>query len=247
MPVGDWVELDRYAVALAAAFQAELEGHYERYEFHHVVQKLQTFCSEDLGAFYLDVLKDRLYTTRKDSAARRSAQNALHHITHSLLRLMAPILSFTAEEAWQVVTDKVDESIFFHTWHVFPQVPDAPALLERWGEIRAARSEVQKELETLRAAGKIGASLAAHVEIGASGARHDALAALGDELRFVMITSQAAVREGADAIVATPSPHAKCDRCWHYRADVGVDAAHPSLCGRCVSNLTGAGETRRFA
>jgi isoleucyl-tRNA synthetase len=247
MPVGDWVELDRYAVALAAAFQAELEGHYERYEFHHVVQKLQTFCSEDLGAFYLDVLKDRLYTTRKDSAARRSAQNALHHITHSLLRLMAPILSFTAEEAWQVVTGKADESIFFHTWHAFPAVADAPALLDRWREIRAARAEVQKELERLREAGKIGASLAAHVEIGASGARHDALAALGDELRFVMITSQATLRNGADAIVATPSPHAKCDRCWHYRADVGADAAHPSLCGRCVSNLTGAGETRRFA
>ena len=247
MPVDDWVELDRYAVALAAAFQQELEGHYERYEFHYVVQKLQTFCSEDLGAFYLDVLKDRLYTTRKDSAARRSAQNALHHITHSLLRLMAPILSFTAEEAWQVVGGKADDSVFFHTWHVFPQVPDASALLERWGEIRAVRSEVQKELETLRAAGKIGASLAAHVEVRTSGSRLDALAALGDELRFVMITSQAAVQEGPDAIVATPSPHAKCDRCWQYRADVGADAAHPSLCGRCVSNLTGAGETRRFA
>jgi isoleucyl-tRNA synthetase len=251
MPVGDWVELDRYAVALAAAFQEELAGHYARYEFHYVVQKLQTFCSEDLGAFYLDVLKDRLYTTRKDSAARRSAQNALHHITHSVLRLMAPILSFTAEEAWQVVTGpagkSVDESIFFHTWHAFPPVPDGPALLDRWREIRAARAEVQKELETLRAAGKIGASLAAHVEVRTSGDRLDALAALGDELRFVMITSEAAVREGADAILATPSSHAKCDRCWHYRADVGADAAHPSLCGRCVSNLTGAGETRRFA
>jgi isoleucyl-tRNA synthetase len=247
MPVGDWVELDRYAVALAAAFQEELEGHYARYEFHQVVQKLQTFCSEDLGAFYLDVLKDRLYTTRKDSAARRSAQNALYHITHSLLRLMAPILSFTAEEAWQVVTGKADESIFFHTWHAFPPVPDGPALLDRWREIRAARAEVQKELETLRAAGKIGASLAAHVEVRTSGDRLDALAALGDELRFVMITSEAAVREGADAILATPSSHAKCDRCWHYRADVGADAAHPSLCGRCVSNLTGAGETRRLA
>jgi isoleucyl-tRNA synthetase len=247
LPVGDWVELDRYAVALAAAFQDELAGHYARYEFHHVVQKLQTFCSEDLGAFYLDVLKDRLYTTRRDSAARRSAQNALHHITHSLLRLMAPILSFTAEEAWQVVGGTADDSVFFHTWHAFPQVPDAAALTERWREIRAARSEVQRELEKLREAGKIGASLAAHVEIGASGARAAALAALGDELRFVMITSQAAVRSGADAIVATPSPHQKCERCWHYRADVGVDPAHPTICGRCVSNLSGAGETRRFA
>ncbi len=247
LPVADWVEIDRYAVALAAGFQAELAGHYARYEFHQVVQKLQTFCSEDLGAFYLDVIKDRLYTTRKDSAARRSAQNALHHLTHSLLRLMAPILSFTAEEAWQVLTGKGDESVFFHTWHAFPEVPDGAALLERWRTIRAVRSEVQKELERLRAAGKIGASLAAHVEIGASGARHDALAALGDELRFVMITSQAALRNGADAIAATPSPHPKCERCWHYRADVGADPAHPTICGRCVSNLHGAGETRRFA
>jgi isoleucyl-tRNA synthetase len=247
MPVADWVELDRYAVALAAGLQDELAAHYARYEFHHVVQKLQTFCSEDLGAFYLDVLKDRLYTTRKDSAARRSAQNALHHITHSLLRLMAPILSFTAEEAWQVVTGKAEESVFFHTWHAFPKVPDAPALLERWRDIRAARGEVQKELEKLREAGKIGSPLAAHVEIGASGARHDALAAVGDELRFVMITSQATVRNGAEAIVAMPSPHAKCERCWHYRADVGADPGHPTICGRCVSNLQGAGETRRFA
>jgi len=251
MPVGDWIELDRYAVALASTFQDELAGHYARYEFHHIVQKLQTFCSEDLGAFYLDVLKDRLYTTGKDSPPRRSAQNALHHITNSLLRLMAPILSFTAEEAWQVLTGPggkgADDSVFFHTWHAFPKVPDAAALLERWREIRAARAEVQRELEKLREAGKIGASLAAHVEIGAGGARHDALAALGDELRFVMITSQAAVRNGADAIVATPSPHHKCERCWHYRADVGADPAQPTICGRCVSNLHGAGETRRFA
>ena len=247
LPIGDWVELDRWAGARAAEFQSELTEHYARYEFHHVVQKLQTFCSEDLGAFYLDVLKDRLYTTGKNSPPRRSAQNALHHITHSLLRLMAPILSFTAEEAWQVLTGREDESVFFHTWHALPKVPDAPALLDRWREIRAARAEVQKELERLREAGKIGSPLAAHVEIAAEGARHQALAGLGDELRFVMITSQATVRNGADAIVATPSPHRKCERCWHYRADVGADPAHPTICGRCVSNLHGAGETRRFA
>jgi isoleucyl-tRNA synthetase len=252
MPVGDWVELDRYAAALASGFQDELVAHYARYEFHHVVQKLQTFCSEDLGAFYLDVLKDRLYTTKKDSAARRSAQNALHHITHSLLRLMAPILSFTAEEAWAVVTGKADESVFFHTWHVFPQVPDAPALLARWQTIRSVRSEVQKELERLREAGKIGSSLAAGVEIQASAPTFRAFGELGDETRFVTITSQASVKKAAgeaDTIVATPSPHPKCERCWHYRADVGADPAHPTLCGRCVSNLDpdGPGEPRRFA
>jgi len=250
MPVGDWVEIDRYAVALAAAFQAELAGHYDRYEFHYVVQKLQTFCSEDLGAFYLDVLKDRLYTTGKSSAPRRSAQNALHHIAQSLLRLMAPILSFTAEDAWQVLTGKPDDSVFFQTWHAFPEVADSAALLERWQTIRSVRSEVQKELERLREAGKIGSSLAANVEIHAAGPTFQAFGELGDETRFVMITSQASVTKAAgegDAIVAAPSPHAKCERCWHYRADVGKDPAHPTICGRCVSNLYGAGETRRFA
>jgi len=252
MPVGDWIELDRYAVALASTFQEELVGHYERYEFHHIVQKLQTFCSEDLGAFYLDVLKDRLYTTGKDSPPRRSAQNALHHITQSLLRLMAPILSFTAEEAWQVLTGKEDESVFFHTWHAFPQVADASALLERWREIRAVRSEVQKELERLREAGKIGSSLAANVEMELTEPAFQAFAHLGDETRFVMITSQATVRRaagGANTFVPTPSPHRKCERCWHYRADIGADPAHPTICARCASNLDpdGPGEPRRFA
>ena len=251
VPVADWVELDRYAVALAARFQEDLAGHYARYEFHLVTQKLQTFCSEDLSAFYLDVLKDRLYTARADSLARRSAQSALHHITSSLLRLMAPVLSFTSEEAWQVFAGQPDDSVFFHTWHEFPPIPDGPDLLQRWAEIRAAKGEVQKELENLRVAGKIGSSLAAHVEIRAPNGRFDALAHLADDLRFVMLTSQATItRAGAAAsegIVATPSPHAKCERCWHYRADVGADPAHPDLCARCVSNLYGSGETRRFA
>jgi isoleucyl-tRNA synthetase len=250
-PVADWVELDRYAVALTAALQDELAAHYARYEFHLVVQKLQTFCSEDLSAFYLDVLKDRLYTLRADAPARRSAQNALHHITRSLLLLMAPVLSFTAEEAWQVLTGKADDSVFFHTWHGLPAVPDPAALLARWRELRAVKAEVQKELENVRVAGRIGSSLAAEVEIRAAGARYDELARLGDDLRFVMLTSQATVaRAGSEAeqgVVATPSGHAKCERCWHYRADVGADPAHPDLCGRCVTNLHGAGETRRFA
>ena len=251
VPVADWVELDRYAVALADRFQEDLIAHYSRYEFHLVTQKLQTFCSEDLSAFYLDVLKDRLYTARADSQARRSAQSALHHITSGLLRLMAPILSFTAEEAWQVFAGKPDDSVFFHTWHEFPPIADGPELLQRWAEIRAVRSEVQKELENLRVAGKIGSSLAAHVEIRAPNGRFETLAHLEDDLRFVMLTSQATVtRAGSgtsEGIVATPSEHTKCERCWHYRADVGADPAHPDLCARCVSNLYGTGETRRFA
>jgi isoleucyl-tRNA synthetase len=255
LPVVGWVEIDRYAVALAARLQDELAAHYDRYEFHLVTQKLQAFCSEDLGAFYLDVLKDRLYTCRADSAPRRSAQNALWHITTSLLGLMAPILSFTAEEAWRVFRGRegksADDSVFFHTWHAFPPVDDGAGLLARWAAIRAAKAEVQKELETLRVAGKIGASLAAEVEVRAAGERCDALSGLDDDLRFALLTSAAQVTRVASdadqAVVATPSAHAKCERCWHYRADVGTHAAHPGLCGRCVSNLEGAGETRRFA
>jgi isoleucyl-tRNA synthetase len=255
LPVAEWVEIDRYAVALAARFQAELVGHYDRYEFHLVTQKLQAFCSEDLGAFYLDVLKDRLYTCRADSAPRRSAQSALWHVTTSLLRLMAPILSFTAEEAWSVFAGRegknADDSVFFHTWHAFPPVPDAEALLARWSAVRAAKADVQKELEALRVAGKIGSSLAAEVEVRAAGARYAALTALGEDLRFALLTSRAAVTQVASdadqAAIAVPSAHAKCERCWHYRADVGSHAAHPTVCGRCASNLEGAGETRRFA
>ena len=251
LPVAGWVEIDQYAVALAARFQDELAAHYDRYEFHLVTQKLQAFCSEDLGAFYLDVLKDRLYTCRADSPPRRSAQSALWHVTTSLLRLMAPILSFTAEEAWRLLTGKQDDSVFFHTWHAFPSVPDAAALLARWSAIRAAKSDVQKELEVLRVAGKIGSSLAAEVEVRVAGERFDALAALGEDLRFALLTSEAkvtrAVTHAEQAVLATPSPHTKCERCWHYRADVGKHAGHPALCGRCVSNLEGAGETRRFA
>jgi len=251
LPPAEWLEIDRYAVALAAAFQDELVQHYARYEFHLVAQKLQIFASEDLGAFYLDILKDRLYTTKADSAARRSAQSALWHVAHSLLRLMAPILSFTAEEAWAVLTGKPDDSVFMHVWHRFPEIPEGAELLARWKLLREVRGEVAKSLETLREAGRIGSSLQAEVELRATGERHRAAAHLGDDLRFVLITSQArAVEAAADAgsaIVATPSPHAKCERCWHYRADVGADAAHPTLCGRCTANLFGAGEPRRFA
>jgi isoleucyl-tRNA synthetase len=251
MPPSEWVEIDRYAVALAARFQDELAAHYDRYEFHYIVQKLQAFCSEDLGAFYLDVLKDRLYTTGRGSPPRRSAQSALWHVTSSLLRLMAPILSFTAEEAWKVFGGKPEDSVFFHTWHRFPAIPDAERLLARWAAIRGAKAEVQRELEVLREAGRIGASLGAEVEVRAAGERYDALAALGDDLRFALLTSHVSLtRAGSaaeQAIVARPSAHPKCERCWHYREDVGANAVHPSICGRCVSNLEGPGETRRFA
>jgi isoleucyl-tRNA synthetase len=248
LPTGEWLEIDRYAVALATEFQRELVAHYGRYEFHLVAQKLQNFSSEDLGAFYLDILKDRLYTAPADSRARRSAQNALWHVTQSLLRLMAPILSFTAEEAWGIVTGRPDESVFEHVWHELPAVSDAATLLARWKLVREVRAEVMKELERLRTAGEIGSPLQADVEVRAAGERYAALAHLRDDLRFVLITSQARAIESADeAVGASASPHRKCERCWHYRADVGADAEHPGLCGRCRANLFGAGEPREFA
>ena len=247
LPVEEWLEIDRYALALARGLHQGMVAEYERYEFHLVAARLQSFCSEDLGAFYLDILKDRLDASGESSKARRSAQNALYHITQSLLRLMAPILSFTAEEAWRLVGGG-SESVFLHTWYTLPEVPGSDALVRRWSLVREVRAEVQKELEALRVAGSIGSSLQAEVEVHASGERHSALAALGADLRFALITSQATLVDSPQArIVAAPSKHAKCARCWHYRAEVGVRADHPALCGRCVENLFGTGEPRSHA
>ena len=245
LPVAEWIEIDRYALQMAERLQRHVLKDYDEFEFHYVMQKLQAFCSEDLGGFYLDILKDRLYTSAKDSKARRSAQSALYHIAHSLLRLMAPVLSFTADEAWPIFTRNKDDSILLHTWHQFPDA--GGDLCERWDKIRAARSEVQKELEALRAAGKIGSSLQAEVEMHAEGDRLDVLKSLGDDLRFVFITSQARLHHGGAAIAVHPSEHKKCERCWHYRADVGQDPAHAEICGRCTENLYGSGERRSHA
>ncbi len=246
VPLAEMLEIDRWALARAAQFQAETLAHYEVYEFHPVVAKLQVFCSEDLGAFYLDILKDRLYTTAPNSHARRSAQTALWHITHAMLRWMAPFLSFTAEEAWPVFAPGASPSIFTQTYWTFA-APDA-ALLGKWARIREVRDMANKEIEALRAAGHVGSSLQANVRITANAADHALLASLGDDLRFVTITSQALLAEGpALAVEVTPSSAAKCARCWHYRDDVGHDPAHPTICGRCTSNLYGAGEVRTVA
>jgi isoleucyl-tRNA synthetase len=248
LPVEQWVELDRYALAVAHELHQGVMSDYERYEFHLVAQKLHNFCSEFLGAFYLDILKDRLYTSAPASPARRSAQSALWHVTNSLLRLFAPILSFTAEEAWSCFVRDPTDSVFLHTACTLPPVADAARLVQRWALVRGVRGDVQKELEVVRARGAIGASLQAEVEVRASGEPLAALRALGDDLRFVLITSQATLAEGTQTEVhVRPSTHAKCPRCWHYRADVGADPAHPELCGRCTSNLYGAGEPRAHA
>jgi isoleucyl-tRNA synthetase len=244
VPPGEMLEIDRYALSRAAQLQAEILAHYEVYEFHPVVSKLQIYCSEDLGAFYLDILKDRLYTTAPKSPARRSAQTALHAITHAMLRWMAPFLSFTAEEAWKIFG--ASDSIFIETYADLG-TPDE-ALLARWARIQDIRAVVNKEIEALRADGKVGSSLQSNVALQVNPGDHALLAGLGDDLKFVFITSAVELVAG-DALQASVSTSSaiKCERCWHYRDDVGADAAHPTLCGRCTSNLFGAGEDRKFA
>jgi len=240
----DLLEIDRWALARAAQFQAEALAHYQVYEFHPVVAKLQLFCSEDLGGFYLDVLKDRLYTTAPKSLARRSAQTALHHITHAMLRWMAPFLSFTAEEAWKVFGHS--ESIYLETFTTLPQGDEG--LLAKWQRLREIRDVVNKEIESVRALGTVGSSLQAVVRLSAGPEDHALLASLGDDLKFIFIVS-AIDLVAADALQVSVSASSdpKCERCWHWRADVGHDSAHPALCGRCTSNLDGAGEARLHA
>ena len=224
---------------------------YERYEFHLVAQKLQTFCSEDLGGFYLDILKDRLYTAGADSAARRSAQNALYHIGHALVRMIAPMLSFTGEEVWEVLSRDQQGSVFQQEWHALPDAQLDGDAIAAWLKISAWRARVNKQLEEARSAGLIGSALAAEVDLYVAGEDYQVLARLGEDLRLVLITSRATVHrvatEAEGHIDVSASLHDKCERCWHYREDVGADAQHATLCGRCVSNLYGGGEIRKYA
>jgi isoleucyl-tRNA synthetase len=248
VPLTKLIEIDRFALAQAQLLMNEVEADFERYEFHLVIQRLQTYCSEELGGFYLDVLKDRLYTAGKESHARRSAQTALALIRDALLKMMAPVLSFTAEEAWRILYPD-DATIFGHVWKgSLPQLSDATTLLQKWHRLQAVRAVAQKELETLRQEGKIGSSLEAEVTIAAPDDEYAALASLGDDLRFVLITSAARVERGDSLVVAVnPSADTKCERCWHWRDDVGNDSAHPTICARCVANLFGVGEPRAYA
>jgi isoleucyl-tRNA synthetase len=244
VPVAQMTEIDRYALHLAAQMQAAVAADYKAYQFHLVTQKLQGFCSEELGGFYLDILKDRLYTCGADSRARRSAQTALWHIAQSLVRLMAPILSFTAEEAWPLISGGKDQSVFEVTWTALPESGLSPAAIESWGRVRQFREQVAKKIEEKREAKEIGSSLAAELDIEAASPILDDLARLADDLRFVLITSRATVRAGkSTSIGVKASAHAKCERCWHYRPDVNAE----SLCGRCDSNLKGPGEGRTYA
>jgi isoleucyl-tRNA synthetase len=243
VPVERMVEVDRFALAFAGKMQQAVAEDYQAYQFHLAMQRIQAFCSEDLGSFYLDILKDRLYTCGADSQPRRSAQTALYHITHSLIRLMAPILSFTAEESWQLFGK--EGSVFEKTWHAIPDAKLDAAAFEGWGIVRELRVSVTKAIEERREKKEVGSSLAAELDIRASGPVYDAVARLGDELRYVFITSRATAHraEGPTQVDVKPSSNTKCDRCWHYRADVNGEG----LCGRCESNLKGPGEQRTFA
>jgi len=260
LPPAEMLALDRWVLNRVRVLHREILAAFDDYTFHVIYQRVHQFCAVDLGAFYLDVLKDRVYTTRADSRARRSAQTAMFHVLEAMVRWIAPILSFTADEIWRYMPAPRSDSVFLETWYSLPEDRDEPLTSEDfWNVLLAVRTEVARELEKARVAGAIGASLEAEVDLYADPALRERLLSLGDELRFVLITSDARVHDLAahpSAGVATelaglrvqanPSAHAKCGRCWHRRADVGKDPAHPQLCGRCVINL-GAGEERRFA
>jgi isoleucyl-tRNA synthetase len=247
----EMLDIDRYALYLTSKLQTEILTDYDRYEFHLAVQKFVSFCSEDLGGFYLDILKDRLYTSGEDSFARRAAQSALYHITHCLMRLTAPILSFTANEIWQTLGLDANKTVFEEEWYKLPKHGLTTATIEGWQVLIELRSQAQKEIEKLRESGMVGSSLQAELEFHVTEGSYKALSILGDDLKFAMITSDAKVFKVADEskqkILVKPSTHAKCERCWHYRADVGADELHPQICGRCVRNLFGTGEYRTHA
>ncbi len=255
--------LDRWAVDRAAQLQVQVQAAYDDYQFLQIYQKVHHFCAVDMGAFYLDILKDRLYTTAYDSQARRSAQTAMFHVLEAMVRWIAPILSFTAEEIHQQVPGERTSSIFLETWYegLF-ELENPVAERRRWQQITDIRDAVSKSIETVRRDGRAGSSLAVEVDLWLDGELREAVDWLGDELRFVLLTSEARVGDATSAaadaekiqlengslfLVVAPSKHQKCVRCWHYREDVGSIDEHPEICGRCVENVTGAGEIRRIA
>ena len=261
------LSLDKWAVAQTHRLQEQISAAYSEYEFHTIYQLIHNFCALELGSFYLDITKDRQYTTQPNSVARRSAQTAMYHIVESLVRWLAPILSFTAEDIWQVMPGYRNESVLLNTWYELPAMYDSGAeeneAMRYWSKVIEVRDAVNKELEKLRVAGEIGSGLAAEVTVHCGREIHDVLAALEDELRFVFITSTAEIAlyenpvanaahytlESNDEIwvSVSASAEAKCVRCWHHRADVGSNDKHPELCGRCVENVEGEGEKRKYA
>jgi isoleucyl-tRNA synthetase len=255
---GKMLALDLWLVEKARQLQKEIVQAYQDYQYHLIYQKLYGFCVVDLSSFYLDVIKDREYTTQADSTARRSCQTALYHVAEAMVRWLAPILSFTAEEIWHFLPGKHEESVFLATWYGLPEA--AKTDMRLWQRVLSVREAVRKELEKLRADGKIGSSLDAEVDLYCEPELMQALGSLGEELRFALITSYARVhgdeKRPKDAVPGEevaglwvkvkPSEHVKCVRCWHHREDVGHDKSHPELCARCVTNISGPGEIRKF-
>ncbi|MEW8257915.1 MAG: class I tRNA ligase family protein, partial [Candidatus Thiodiazotropha taylori] len=254
------IELDRWAVDRTLQLQQEIAEAYGDYQFHVIYQKIHNFCVNELGGFYLDIIKDRQYTTQADSLPRRSCQTAMYHIIEAMVRWLAPILSFTADEIWQSIPGERSESVFLETWYegLYALDRDDRFNADYWQQIINLREAVSKAMESFRAEGN--SSLDADVTIYANDELIESLAQLEDELRFVLITSDAKalpMDQKPDqveldetlgvGVQVTASPHAKCVRCWHHREDVGSHAEHPELCGRCVENVSGAGEPRRFA
>lgn len=262
LPAEDMLALDRWAVDRTLLLQRELEEHYGEYRFWNVYSKIHNFCVQELGGFYLDIIKDRQYTTGANSVARRSCQTALYHISEALVRWIAPILAFTADEIWQYLPGERNESVMLNSWYQGLSELPADAELDRayWDRVMAVKAAVNKELENQRSAKVIGGNLQAEVTLFAEEGLTADLNKLGDELRFVLITSAASVvpfvQAPADAVTTeveglklkiVKSGHAKCGRCWHFRADVGSHPEHPEICGRCVDNLSGEGEVRHYA
>ncbi len=256
----DMLSLDKWAVDCTLKLQNEVVEAYNSYNFLSVYQKVHNFCSLDLGGFYLDIIKDRQYTTQQYSLARRSCQTAMYHIIEAFARWMAPIISFTSEEIWGAIPGKRGESVFLETWYEGLNSLEGDELgREYWNSILEVKTAVNKALEDARAVGAIGGSLEAEVTLFADEALAEKLDRLGDELRFVLITSAATLKPLADSgdaaatdlaglkVLVEKSDHKKCDRCWHRREDVGTIGAYPDLCGRCVENVEGSGEQRQFA
>ena len=255
--VDEMLALDQWVLGRAAELQTEIEAAYHSYSFHTVYQKISHFCSQDLGGFYLDIIKDRQYTCGANSLARRSAQTAMYHLIETLTRWVAPILSYTADELWEHIPGQRAASVQLDQWYAIPQSQAASMNADYWTQVMAVKQAVNKSLEAQRNNGVIGGSLSAEITLYAAPELHQQLAQLGDELRFVLLTSAATLVAGQDAGVATEleglnidiqaSAHTKCERCWHHREDVGTVAAEPELCGRCDDNVNGQGEVRKFA
>ncbi|MDD3265784.1 MAG: isoleucine--tRNA ligase [Burkholderiales bacterium] len=247
--IDDMIEIDRYAIAYATKLQSKIVDElYPIYQFHLIVQELVGYCSEELGGFYLDMLKDRLYTSKADGHARRSAQTALYHITKALLGMLSPILAFTADEAWEVLVGNENDSTLFHIQHKLPMINKSGELLDKWFKLQDFRSIVLKELEAKRAEGLIGASLQAELNISADDELYPLLSSIDSDLKFAYMVSKINLtKANSNAVTVKVSEAVKCERCWHYSNDVGNDATHPTICGRCVDNVSGNGEIRKFA